>query len=110
MLPHQVVAEVGPVIKSALSLGLTTGGTESAYRANLTPPVLHHEGVSPGDRDHRPGHIIEQVGGKEFDDPGAILDRTEPPQRDQFGSMAIALTMTADAKSNAWFSSLRLFS
>ena len=49
------------------------------------------------------GHMVGQVGRQELDDLGAILDRTEPPQRDQFGSIAIALTMTADANSNAWF-------
>ena len=31
------------------------------------------------DRDHRTGHIIGRVGGKEFHDLGAILDRSETP-------------------------------
>lgn len=31
------------------------------------------------DRDHCTGHVIGQVGRKEFDDLGAILDRSETP-------------------------------
>jgi hypothetical protein len=62
------------------------------------------------DRDYRTGHIVGQIGRQELDDLGAILDRPKPPKGDQLGPIAIALTMTADAKSNAWFSSLRLFS
>src|SRR6266478_5332534 len=41
--------------------------------------------------DHRPGHIVGQVGRKELDDLRAILDGAEPPQCDQLGWITIAL-------------------
>src|SRR5215813_2311805 len=43
------------------------------------------------DRDDRSGHIIGQVGSKELDDLGAILDRPEPPKGDQLGPIAVPL-------------------
>jgi len=62
-------------------------------------------GVIPAPSRHRSGSPHQShnriVGRQELDDLGAILDRTEPPQRDQFGSIAIALTMTVDTKSSA---------
>ena len=43
------------------------------------------------DWDDRPRHIVREIGRKELDDFGAILDRPEPPQRDQFGPVPVAL-------------------
>ena len=37
------------------------------------------------------GHVVRQVGHKEFDYLGAILDGPEPPKGDQLGSIPIAL-------------------
>ena len=43
------------------------------------------------DRNYRAGHIVGEIGRRKLDDLGAILDRAEPPQGDQFGSIPIAL-------------------
>src|SRR5262244_2244980 len=55
------------------------------HRADLPPnqPAI--------DRDDRSGHIIGQVGSKELDNLGAILDRPEPPKGDQLGPIAVTL-------------------
>src|SRR5215467_8661897 len=44
---------------------------------------------SPIDRDQRAGHIVGQIGRKELDHLGTILDRPKPPN--QFGSITVAL-------------------
>ena len=43
------------------------------------------------DWDHRPGHIVGQIGREELDDLGAILDGAKPPKGDQLGAITIAL-------------------
>ena len=57
------------------------------------PP--YPSGISPHQsaihRNHRTGHIVRQVGRKEFDDLGAIVHRPEPPKGDQLGPITVAL-------------------
>ena len=43
------------------------------------------------DRDDRAGHIIGQVGSKELDHFGTILDGSEPTKGNQLGSIPITL-------------------
>ena len=53
-----------------------------SHRRNRAPrPLSSHQ--SAIDRDHGPGHIVRQVGRKELNHFGAILDTAEPPQGDQ---------------------------
>ena len=47
--------------------------------------------TNPLSRDHSAGHIVGQIGRQELDHLGAILDCPEPPKRDQFGPITVAL-------------------
>src|SRR5262249_31809468 len=43
------------------------------------------------DRDHRSGHVVGEIGGEKLDHPGAILHRSEAPQRHQLRPVPVAV-------------------
>jgi hypothetical protein len=67
---------------------------EVVVRVPDGPNSIHSSPHQPAiDRDHGSSHIIGQVRRQELDDPRAILDRPEPPQGDQLGSVPVALNV-----------------
>ena len=67
----------------AATHGFSAFGTLGPSCATCQPSAI--------DRDDRSGHIIGQVGSKELDDLGTILDGSEPTKGNQLSSIAVAL-------------------
>jgi len=65
--------------------------TESLGKVGGLPP-----NQTTVDRDHRAGHIVGKIGREEFDDLGAILDRSESPKGHQLRAIAVALAATGN--------------
>ncbi len=71
-------------------------GTAPAAAASPLTFTALTPAPAPVDRDHGPRHVVRQVGRQKFDNLRAILDRPETPQRDQLGSISIALNTAGD--------------